>query len=252
MLDRVGVGPLVGCGQCYFCSCGNYHLCEKLEHIGGQRKGGFAEYALIPQNKVYILPKNVSYEEAALLDGFTVGVHAIHKIPLTVNDTVVIFGAGTIGLSLLQLVKLYNVKKVGIIGVNDTQRKMSKEFGADLFINIWEENLIDEMTNFTNGDGVDVVFESVGGNTSTLADSIKIIKPGGIIEVLGLFTETPKFDPLLFIFKEVEILSLFAYSTWRGVSEFQVALDLLAQGWSSPDKSDSQLRGCVITNYIWQ
>lgn len=228
--DRVGVEPLVGCGQCYFCSCGDYHLCEKLEHIGGQRKGGFAEYALIPQDKVYKLPENISYEEAALLDGFTVGVHAIHKINLTINDTVIIFGAGTVGLSLLQLVKLYNVKKVGIIGVNDTQRKMSKEFGADLFINIREENLIDKIADFTDGDGVDVVFESVGGDTSTLADSIEIIKPGGIIGVLGLFTETPKFDPILFLRKEVNILSLFSYSTWGGVSEFQIALDLLAQG----------------------
>ncbi|GAG81544.1 unnamed protein product, partial [marine sediment metagenome] len=66
--DRVGVEPLVGCGQCYFCRCGDYHLCDKLEHLGGQRKGGFAEYALIPQDKVYKLPENISFEEAALLD----------------------------------------------------------------------------------------------------------------------------------------------------------------------------------------
>jgi len=228
--DRVGVEPLVGCGQCYFCKCGDYHLCDKLEHIGGQRKGGFAEYALIPQDKIYKLPENVSYEEAALLDGFTVGVHAIHKINLTINDTVIIFGAGAVGLSLLQLVKLCNVKKVGMIGVNDTQRKISKAFGADLFVNTREENLVDKIANFTNGEGVDVVFESVGGNTSTLADGIKIIKPGGIIGVLGLFTETPKFDPILFLRKEADILALFSYSTWGGVSEFQIALDLLAQG----------------------
>lgn len=228
--DRVGVEPLVGCGECYFCRCGDYHLCNKLEHIGGQRKGGFAEYALIPQDKVYKLPDNVSYEDAALLDGFAVAVHCIHKIPLTINDTVAIIGAGTIGLSLLQLVKLCSVKKVAIIGVNDTQKKMSEEFGADLFINTREENLFEKISDFTNNEGVDKVFETVGGKTSTLDDSVKIVKKGGIVGVAGIFQESPQFDPALFLRKEICIMSLMSYATWGGVSEFDIALDLLARG----------------------
>lgn len=103
--DRLGVEPLISCGKCAFCAIGEYHLCKELKHIGYIFKGGFAEYTKAPQEKVFKLPSNVSYEEASLLDCYAVSVHAIHRVRVRVSDVVVVLGGGPLGLTTAQVVK---------------------------------------------------------------------------------------------------------------------------------------------------
>jgi len=228
--DRVVVEPLIGCGRCNFCMTGQYHLCKGLKHIGWQYKGGFAEYVSVPQEKVYKLPDDVPYEEAALLDGFAVAVHAIHRVNPDISDEVVIFGAGTIGLSILQLIKVSGARKIVVVDLNDKMREVSKALGADIFVNPKKEDLLKIINNLTNSVGANVVFESVGGNASTMSDAVKIVKPGGTIGAIGSFVKCPEFDFSLFHDKEINLLSVWSFSKWKEIPEMEIALNLLAEG----------------------
>ena len=86
--ERIGVEPLLGCGECQYCVMGYYHICNKLTHPGG----GFREYTTIVEEKAFPLPDNVSYDEAATLDCLAVGVHAVHRANVTVTDAVAVIG----------------------------------------------------------------------------------------------------------------------------------------------------------------
>ena len=228
--DRIVVEPLLSCGRCGFCAIGQYHLCKELKHIGWQWKGGFAEYVKVPQEKVFKLPESISYEKAALIDGFAVAVHAIQRVKLTVNDIVIILGAGTIGFSILQLVKINGVRKIGLVDLNSKLLMIGKTLGADMIINPRENDLVDKVNELTHGVGADVVFEAVGGTASTLSDAVNIVKPGGSIGAVGSFAKCPRFDFTLFHKKEIDLLSVWSYAKWGTVPEIKIALNLLAEG----------------------
>jgi len=228
--DRVVVEPLIGCGKCNFCMIGQYHLCKGLKHIGWQYKGGFAEYISVPQEKVFKLPDSVSYEEAALIDCFAVAVHAIHRVNLEINDIVVIFGAGAIGCSVLQLAKVSGVRKIVVVDLNNKMCEVVKVLGADIFVNPKKEDLFKVINDLTNNVGADVVFEGVGGNASTMSDAVKIVKPGGTIGAIGSFAKCPEFDFSLFHEKEINLLSVWSYAKWEGIPEMKIASNLLAEG----------------------
>jgi len=228
--DRVGVEPLIGCGKCSFCGIGEYHLCKELKHIGFAFKGGFAEYAKAPQEKVFKLTENISYEQATLLDSYAVSVHAIHKVRVEVNDVVAIIGGGTLGLTTVQVVKAAGVKKVLVIGRRDEGLRIAKDAGADIIINASKIDVLNEVKKLTGGLGADVVFECVGGNAPTMAQAVQIAKPGGTIGIIGVFTKNPTFDFWSAHSKELSLVFVWSYANWGIKPEFEIALELLAAG----------------------
>lgn len=226
--DRVGIEPLIGCGKCSFCRIGKYHLCKGLKHIGFAFGGGFAEYTKAPQEKVFKLPQNISYEEAVLLDTYAVSVHAIHKVRIDISDLVVILGGGTLGLTTMQIVKAAGAKKVVIVGRRDKGLQIAKYAGADITINTSKVNVVDEVRKLSGGLGADIVFECVGGFAPTLQQAIKITRPGGTIGIIGVFTKNPNLDFWSAHTKEISLIFIWSYANWRIKPEFETALELLA------------------------
>ncbi len=92
--DRVGVEFIVGCGKCCWCNVGWYNLCENYELIGFHHIGGMAEYCTTPAENCFILPNNVSFESAVMLDCVAVALHATNKAEIHSGDDVAIIGAG--------------------------------------------------------------------------------------------------------------------------------------------------------------
>jgi 2-desacetyl-2-hydroxyethyl bacteriochlorophyllide A dehydrogenase len=223
--ERVGVEPLLGCGNCQFCRVGDYHLCSRLTHPGG----GFNEYTVLSESKVFPIPDNVSYEDASILDCFAVGVHAVHKAGTTITDSVAVLGDGAIGLSTLEVAKATGAKRVALIGHHQKNLEIAKKVGADIAINPAEENEVERIMQFTNGDGVDVVFETVGSTSSTMEKAIKMTKPGGKIVVIGIFTKPVELEIWRALRYEIDIIFSYSYSTWKGQVEFEIALDLMSR-----------------------
>lgn len=189
--DRVGCDTNLTCGTCTYCRGGRPNLCPGSKTLGFNMDGAYAQYVKIPAGiNIYPLPANVSFAEAALAQPLGVGFNAVkRRAQVTVGDEVAILGAGPIGMSALLLAKASGARVV----VTDTlgyRLEAAKKLGADVAINVEKEDLIRKINELTNGEGVDKVIEAVGGRQDiTLQQATQIVKRGGLIVVVGTFSD---------------------------------------------------------------
>ena len=232
--DRVAVEPrhLVGCGQCYLCRRGDYHLCLERGRVGGKRthSTGFAEYSLEPADKLFPLPDWVSYEEASILDVYACGVHALRLAPVNATKTVAIQGAGPIGLTAMEVFKLGGAKQVIVCDVLNSALEFARKIGADNVVNSAETDAVQAVKDLTNGYGADVVIDAVGGTAPIFNTNVKMAAPGGLVLVIGMYSNDQMLDTREAQAREIGIRMANSYSMWDGVPEVKIALDLLAGG----------------------
>jgi threonine dehydrogenase-like Zn-dependent dehydrogenase len=230
--QRVGVEPrhLVSCGHCRWCRRGDPQLCPALGRVGGQavRSTGFAEYSLESMDKCYPLPDGLSFERAAILDVYAVAVHALHRVPVCPADTVVVLGVGAIGLAVAQVAKATGAGRTIVVGTRDAPLDVARQLGCDETINASAEDVAERVQALTDGAGAEVVFEAVGGRATTLPLAIEVAARGGVVGVIGAYVEPQTLDPGTCMRKEVSLRWVWSYGTWRGVPEFQIALDMMA------------------------
>jgi len=223
--DKVGINPNIHCGYCEYCKIGKINLCENLIALGVTRNGGFEEYSAVPVSQVYPFPKDCSYEKAAFAEPLSCCIHGLNQAQIELSDHVVIIGAGTIGLLMIQLVKLKGAKEIIVIEPVSEKRKLSLQLGATIVIDPLDKQFQDEYINMSNG-GADVVIECVG-NVSAVETAFKIIKKGGRIIIFGLADTSAAVNLQLqkFFRKELTIKS-----SLLNPFTFQTAVDLLVSG----------------------
>ena len=171
---RMGVFPLIPCKKCEFCRQGHYEMCKYYDYLGSRRDGGFAEFVAVPTWNLIELPKNVSYEQAAVLEPLAVAYHAISSIDYNKVSNVGIVGTGAIALFVAIILKSKKID-VTIIGRNENKRNLVKKCGIEKYIVSSNENDFSQY---------DVVCEAVGSNDS-LIHSIEITKSGGQLILIG-------------------------------------------------------------------
>lgn len=103
--DRVVAEHVIGCGTCFYCLQGKRNLCKTPTVIGLHRQGALAEYLAVPQELVYMLPEEFSYDKGVLVEPFSIAVYAVRNTQVRVGDTVAVVGQGPIGLLVYQVVK---------------------------------------------------------------------------------------------------------------------------------------------------
>ncbi len=183
---RVGIFPLIPCGECGPCKKKQYEMCRNYSYLGSRRDGGFADYAAVPQENLIELPDEASMEAAAMLEPMAVAVHAMRGIQVAKSDTVAICGMGTIGLLLLMFLKELGVEKLCVIGNKESQKEKACIAGIceNDFCNM---KLVDSekwLMEKTEGKGVDVFFECVGKN-ETVLQAVNVTAPGGKVMLVG-------------------------------------------------------------------
>jgi (R,R)-butanediol dehydrogenase/meso-butanediol dehydrogenase/diacetyl reductase/L-iditol 2-dehydrogenase len=146
------------CGGCYYCRNKMEHYCENASHASG----GMAEYAVYNKNSVYALPDNVSLEMGALLEPVSVVVNGIDKANVHPGGSVAIFGAGPIGLLMLQLAIRSGAVKTLVSEPVAEKRKLAKELGADVVVDPLKESVEEAGKKFTDSRGFDTVIEATG------------------------------------------------------------------------------------------
>ena len=232
--QRVGIEPqhLIGCGRCARCRSGETHLCpSRGQHHGRRlRSHGFSEYDVCRASQVHPLPDGVSIDAAAILDCYACAVHALHRAPLGPHRTAAVIGTGAIGMTLGQVARAGGARRVLMVGTRPEPLEVAERAGAaDVGVAAGDDPVA-ALGEHTGGTGADVVFETVGGAGPTLRQAVEMARPGGTICVLGVFTRQPEFDVRLAYGKELAVLWSNSYATWDGVSEYEIALDLLASG----------------------
>lgn len=234
--QRVGVEPmhLVGCGRCRQCRRGDYHVCPTRGMHDGRRRGsaGFSELDLAVAENVYPLPDSISLDAASLLDVYGCGVHAINRVPLRAMEHVCVVGTGPIGLTMGQVARAAGARQVIMIGRRDEPLDFAVKVGAaDTVVNNTRvASLGEAIADLTGGELCDAVFESVGGTSDTMAQAVEAAAYGGRIGIIGAFWGDVAVAYRVANRKELDLLWCNSYASWHGVREFQIALDMVAEG----------------------
>ncbi|MBW1641586.1 MAG: alcohol dehydrogenase catalytic domain-containing protein [Deltaproteobacteria bacterium] len=201
---RVIIRPTF-CGECHGCSMGKPQLCSNNRRsIGiGDLSGGFAEYIKVFPQMLIPIPDNVDSQNAALAEVCAVSLHAI-KSSGKKSGSVLVIGGGTVGLSLVSLLKLYDFHPIVVSEPVLEKRVHALEFGADIAINPLTENLNQRAFEINNGTGFETVFECVGlqGLISTAMD---VAAQGGTICQLSVMFENIEINPATMMFKELHL-----------------------------------------------
>jgi threonine dehydrogenase-like Zn-dependent dehydrogenase len=233
--QRVGIEPehLIGCGACTACRRGDTHLCPTRGQRHGERHGshGFSEYDVCLATNVHPLPDNVSLDAAAILDCYGCAVHAIRRAPVYPYSTAVVLGTGTIGMNVGQVARAGGAGRVVMVGRREQPLDLAREAGAcDEGISGGSVDPVQAVLDLTRGEGADVVFETVGGDAPTIDQAIQMARRGGTVCILGMFTGPQTLDIGQAYRKELNVIWSNSYSTWHGISEYKIGLDLLAAG----------------------
>lgn len=203
--DHVVIDPVHACGHCYACRTGRYNVCRNIQVLAAHVDGGFREYLTIPAAQAHVISKDVPWEYAATAEPYTIAAEATSRARLTREDTVLICGAGPIGIVILQVAKHIGARAM----VMDTmQGRLDKalELGADGVVNAAAEPVAERVMEFTDGEGVNVIFEATG-SIPVLEDCIaKYVSPAGRVVVLGFPTEPARIAPIDIMKRELDVI----------------------------------------------
>jgi len=190
--DRVAVYFYVSCGNCNFCRTGYEPLCDNLRGMIGFRLwGGYARYVKVPSQNLAKIPLGVSYEEAAIIsDAVATPVEAVrNKVGPKPGHIIVIMGIGGLGIHAVQICKLYSATVIAV-DISLEKLEMSKQFGADKFMNPRNDDLVQETLAFTKGQKADTVIDFVG-TSETIKLLLSVLKKRGKFILVGY---TPNID----------------------------------------------------------
>src|SRR6267143_1790019 len=191
--DRVTFDSTIYCGACGYCQRGEVNLCDHRQVLGVScgdysRAGAFAEFVAVPARVVYKLPESISFAEAAMLEAAAVAIHAVSLAKISTESTLLVVGAGTIGVLILQALRAAGCKRVFVSDVDATRLKMAKELGASDVLSA-EGDTVAAILQRTGGVGVDVAMEAVGRD-ETVKAAIASVRKGGTVVLVGNISPT--------------------------------------------------------------
>lgn len=173
--------------------------------MGVHRDGGYQEYVAVNQNQLNQLPKDIPWEVAATVEPFSIGAQVAHRGRLNENDTVLICGAGPIGLIILEVAKMKGAK-VAILDIVQSRLDIAKKLGADLVVNSKTSDINEAMKTFTDGEGFSLIYEATG-NVDILQNCIQNLSShAGRVVVLGFSTVEFPIRQVDIMSKELEII----------------------------------------------
>lgn len=162
--DKVAGAPLLPCMKCEDCQKGNYSQCKSYSFIGSREQGSFAEYVKMPEKNAVKFDASISYEQGALFEPSTVGLHGLNCVDYKGGEDVAILGGGNIGLFTAQWARIFGAKRVFVFDIDDDRLELAKTLGADITINTKTEDVKAKVKEYTNGRGFAYVYETAGVN----------------------------------------------------------------------------------------
>ena len=228
--DRVFVHHHVACLTCHYCMHGDYTLCEQF-HRTNIEPGGLAEYFRVPAPNLKIdtlrIPETLLFEEATLIEPVGCCIRAFRKSGIQPGDSVAIIGAGTTGIILAALSKIFGAAKTIVSDLIAYRLRVAEKFGADATVNPENEDLAGVVKAETNGIGADVVIVTAPSIEAYKA-GLSVCRKGG---KLCVFAPTQpgkhlQISPKELFFSEIQIVP--SYSTSH--LETRMALELIKSG----------------------
>lgn len=210
--DRVALEPGIPCGKCEWCKGGKYNLCPDVRFLATPPvQGCYENYIAFPAEMCFKLPDNMTTKEGALVEPFSVGLHAAFQGQVKMGDQVVILGAGCIGLMTLLACKANGASDITVVDVVPKRLEFAKKLGATRTFNGKETDVVQEILDLSGGLGIEKVFETAGSPT-TIAQTAFLVRAGGTIVLVGL-SANPEINYNFgkIMAKEARIESVFRY-----------------------------------------
>ncbi len=196
--DRVIVCPIIACGACYFCLIGRRNRCLKRVTLGYDEDGGFANYVRIPASLVHLghvikIDTEMDYEVAAMTEPFACVLNSLESCRVQPGSTMVIIGAGPMGLMHLVLGRAMGAARIIISDPVEARLKAAAELGATVCINPQKHDLAKETLALTAGLGADAGFLSVG-NVQPVEDGLGAVRKQGYFNFFAGFPPGSRLD----------------------------------------------------------
>ena len=182
--DRVSAEGHIADLTCVLCRTGQAHICERVEIIGVDRDGSFAEYIAMPEYNVWKLDPAIPDVYAAVFDPLGNAVHTVMAAGVSIKS-VVITGVGSIGLMAIPVARAAGAASVFAVDLNPAKLELAKRLGADATFDAAQPGLVDEIKSRTNGDGVDVLLE-MSGSGAAIDTGLQMVRNGGTAALLGI------------------------------------------------------------------
>ncbi|QIQ22289.1 zinc-dependent dehydrogenase [Zophobihabitans entericus] len=236
--DAVAVDPVIPCCSCVYCLSGKENVCKNRQAIGYEFDGAFAEYLRIPAialktGNVFKVPQGISFEAAALAEPLACCINGQKNVGIELGDTVVILGAGPIGLMHIMLARLSGAKTIIVSELNEKRRLAALDCGADLVVDSSKENLDEKIKQLTDGMGADVVIMAIGV-PALVNPALSLVRKGGRVNLFAGFSagDMSNIDVNLIHYNELSITGASALSR----QGYQTALNLISSGKINVEK----------------
>ncbi len=221
--DVVTANPYFNCGKCYSCKRGIVNACTSNETMGVQRDGGFAEYVVMPIDRIYKNNK-LTPKQLALVEPFTISYHAVNRGTVKKGDKVLVIGGGAIGIFALISAKLKGAE-VYVTDMIPKRLEVAMEKGASGVINPKVDDVYKKVEEITNGNGFDVCIEAVG-HSSTFLSAIEHSAFGANIILIGNGKAEATFNHSVLLKKELNMFG----SRNSLKSDFEEVIEIIASG----------------------
>jgi L-iditol 2-dehydrogenase len=178
------VFPLIPCGKCAACQIGEYAQCTDYDYYGSRRDGGFAEYIAVKKWNLVMVPEKVPVEHIAMAEPCAVAIHALNWAGVGMGDTVVIFGAGTIGLLAAQIARSREAGKVVLADVDGAKLEFAKTLGFEHTVNSKTSDPAEYVKSVSGGRGADLALEAAGVSAA-VEGCLRATKNFGNVVLMG-------------------------------------------------------------------
>lgn len=217
---RVAINPLISCRQCRACRDGSSHVCRELKLFGIDTSGGLADYIDVPVDRVVAVASGVPAERAAWAEPLAVAVRAVARAEMAARATVVIFGAGPIGLLVALVARYSGAGRVTVVETNPVRRQVAADLGIETAPDL--PDVVAWFRSTNDDEGADVVFDTAG-HKAVAAMLSGAVRETGTVVVVAVYKEAPVFDLRAVCFGEHTVVGARVYTD----DDVRRAVDLL-------------------------
>lgn len=229
--DRVAVDPAMPCGECDQCKAGRKHTCRNLKFLGcpGQSEGCLSEYIVMPASSCYLLPQNLTLDQAALSEPLSIGLYAVMLAGDITDQPVAILGSGPIGVSVMLAARASGSGKIYMSDRIEERLDLVRQMGAD---RAWNTDKCDIAEEIVTVESIQpgVVFECCGKQEAA-DQAINILRPGGKLMVIGI----PEFQKWSFDADNIRRKEISINNVRRQNEAVSLTLEMISDGRIIPD-----------------
>ncbi|MFJ7971388.1 zinc-binding alcohol dehydrogenase family protein [Psychrobacillus sp. NPDC096389] len=241
--DKVTIIPYLHCGECLACTSGKTNCCTQMQVLGVHVDGGMAEYLKVPASHVFVV-NSLSLNDAAMVEPLSIGAHAVRRAAIQQGETVLIIGAGPIGLGAARFAKLQGAKTI-MMDISEERLRFAKEWTACDVTVAATDDAIEKLKEVNNGSLPSVVMDATG-NKQSMTTAFNYVNHGGKLVYVGLVKDSITFFNPDFHAKELTLLG----SRNATKEDFEYVISCLEKGQVSSSYVTNQIQFDEVNSYF--